>query len=382
MIDAMTTTNKLSLAWNGVYETFKLDGIWSQPSGDRKLFTIEVSTILWRKSKNLLSFNGFNGSKANDFKKELCKRICECEDDISEPVSVHDMGKVHSGESSDLYTDIECMKQDQLANGEAIRSLLDSILHITSVISEFQDFIGKNKTSLTEGTSIRSINHNEERENVNQVIAQDCIETDSNDTLVSEQLKNSVGNNEAEFISQLDESKEAQSNMTDETLTDKDVGCVVPSRKSYAQAVKMHPKPCKPEENPNMFDNPEDISLSDLSQRNTDGDGFIGVDRRRKRVKKLFLSGIHESVQENQILSYLEQRNIILTHIALFRSQRRGTRSAKIHIPSSMWSQVQSEGFWPKFVKCSLWQSKNVRNPIEHQTKINTTHHGNFSTYV
>ena len=90
-----------------------------------------------------------------------------------------------------------------------------------------------------------------------------------------------------------------------------------------------------------MFDNPENISLSDLLQRNTDGDGFIGVDRRRKKVKKLFLSGIHESVQESQILSYLEQRNIIPTHIALFRSQRRGTRSAKIHIATIL-SMVSS----------------------------------------
>ncbi len=37
-------------------------------------------------------------------------------------------------------------------------------------------------------------------------------------------------------------------------------------------------------------------------------DGFIGVKRRRNRIKKFFLSGIDERVKEAQILSYLEQQ--------------------------------------------------------------------------
>ena len=48
-------------------------------------------------------------------------------------------------------------------------------------------------------------------------------------------------------------------------------------------------------------------SQNHLPQGGIDADDFIGVDRRRKRNKKFqFISGIHESVKESQILSYLE----------------------------------------------------------------------------
>ena len=111
---------------------------------------------------------------------------------------------------------------------------------------------------------------------------------------------------------------------------------------------------------------------------------LLGLTEGKKRTKKFFISGVHECVKESQILSYLEQRNITPTHISLFRSQQRGTRSAKIHIPSLMGSLVQTESFWPKFVKCRLWQPKTIRNSTVRgtRTKINTTHLGEYSTYV
>ena len=45
-------------------------------------------------------------------------------------------------------------------NVEAILSLSDYVLHITSVISKFQDYMGKNKTHLRERASTGSINRN------------------------------------------------------------------------------------------------------------------------------------------------------------------------------------------------------------------------------
>ena len=71
-IDSVLIAKAVKFLKQFVYETFKLEGSWSQPGGDRKLFTFEDSTILWKKNQNLLSFNG---SKANDFKNELCKRM-------------------------------------------------------------------------------------------------------------------------------------------------------------------------------------------------------------------------------------------------------------------------------------------------------------------
>jgi hypothetical protein len=126
--------------------------------------------------------------------------------------------------------------------------------------------------------------------------------------------------------------------MTDEILIDRVADCFVGDQyvdsnviekpeavvhqETYTQVEKSSPKTCKSNENPSTVDKPGNISQNHLIQRSTDADGFIGVDRRRKRIKNFFLSGIHESVKENQILSYLEQRKITPTHISLFRSHR------------------------------------------------------------
>ena len=118
----MASTNKLSLAGTGdyeslkqfVHETCKLDGSWDQPGGDRKLFTVGDSKILWKKKKSLLSFDG---PRANVLREELCRRLCERNDGNLDPVVVHNTGSVHSSKLSDLYLDIEHIKQDQNRQG-------------------------------------------------------------------------------------------------------------------------------------------------------------------------------------------------------------------------------------------------------------------------
>ena len=166
---------------------------------------------------------------------------------------------------------------------------------------------------------------------------QDPIEIDGHDSFVSDQLTNPMGNNWAENISQLDDSSEAPLSMTDETLIDRGADCfvgdqylnsnvikkpeAVVQQETYAQMEKSSPKTCKSNEMPSTVDKPGNISQNHQLQRSTDADGFIGVDRRRKSIKNYFISGIHESVKENQILSYLEQRNKTPTHISLFRQR-------------------------------------------------------------
>ena len=90
---ATKLSDKLSFAWIGdfellkqfVSENLKLEGIWSQPGGDKKLFTFEDSTIIWRKNRNLLSFDG---EKASDIMKELCKQICKLDEvNLEAPIS-------------------------------------------------------------------------------------------------------------------------------------------------------------------------------------------------------------------------------------------------------------------------------------------------------
>lgn len=113
----------------------------------------------------------------------------------------------------------------------------------------------------------------------------------------------------------------------------------------------------------------------------SDSDGFIGVERKRRKTRKFFLTGIAENVNENQILSYLNDRNIVPTYISIFPSRRRGTLSSRIHVPSAASSLVLDDNFWPKFVVCKPWRPKdNTKNPVDWE--INLTQKGSFSTYV
>ena len=50
--------------------------------------------------------------------------------------------------TTDIYNDIEDLKYSQLANGEAIPSLSDSICHFSSVLSQVQDFINARKETV------------------------------------------------------------------------------------------------------------------------------------------------------------------------------------------------------------------------------------------
>ena len=147
----------LSIAWTGDYESLKqfvserlkIDGIWSHPGGDKKLFTSEYATISWKKSKNVILVDG---ERAVDIIKELCKLICNGGEGI-------DSHGLHSSKTADICKDIEDLKCGQSVNGEAIQSLSDSICHLSSILSQFQDFINAGKeTVLDELTVTTSTN--------------------------------------------------------------------------------------------------------------------------------------------------------------------------------------------------------------------------------
>ena len=97
---------------------------------------------------------------------------------------------------------------------------------------------------------------------------------------------------------------------------------------------------------------------------NIDGE-FKGIDRRRNKIKH-FLSGISEDVNENQIMSYLNKRNITPTRITVFKSRQKGSNSAKVSIASSATPMLENENFWPEFVKCKPWQ----KNPKKYETYV------------
>ena len=72
----------LCFAWSGDFESLKLllkedlklDGTWSHPGGDKKLFRAENITISWRRNKSILLLEGEN---AGSLMKNLCDMMLE-----------------------------------------------------------------------------------------------------------------------------------------------------------------------------------------------------------------------------------------------------------------------------------------------------------------
>ena len=130
----------LSLAWTGefdslkkfVKDSLKLDGEWTQPGSDKKVFTFGDSIITWRKNKQLLSVSG---EKSNVIGKQICEVMLV--DSVKSCKSV-----IHESQSSmttnELIEDIENLKTEQLTNCESIQSLAQSVSDITSIISQLQ----------------------------------------------------------------------------------------------------------------------------------------------------------------------------------------------------------------------------------------------------
>ena len=100
-------------------------------------------------------------------------------------------------------------------------------------------------------------------------------------------------------------------------------GIVHPSDKNkitYAKIVARSPKPkdkveVKVNNHGLQKENTENADLP-----NDTPDGFIGVDRKHKRVEKLFISGIADNVKPNQVLTYLKQRGVVPTYMSMFAS--------------------------------------------------------------
>ena len=109
-------------------------------------------------------------------------------------------------------------------------------------------------------------------------------------------------------------------------------------------------------------------------------DGVKGVERRRNRVKRFFLSGIAKSVTETNIRAYLEKRNVKPTQISIFKSRREGTVSAKINIPAGDAKLVNTNEFWPRFVQCKPWQHTYDKQSFDRRrnTTLKGHHNGTF----
>ena len=92
----------------------------------------------------------------------------------------------------------------------------------------------------------------------------------------------------------------------------------------------------------------QDLVTQKLTQQDNVGlKGFIAVKRNRKSIKKFFLSGVADSVSAHAgyTISYLEKRDIKPTYLLLFKSKRKGTVSAKLHVQANKCSLIENEPF-------------------------------------
>ena len=363
---AESISKSLGLAWSGdfdslkwfVAESLKLNGTWVQPGGDKKVFTAKDISITWRKNKNLLFVEG---AKASQLKKEVCRYINDC-----------------SSETAGVSTEIGELKHEQLSNREAIQALSDKFEYISTVISQVRDFMGKNNEKIIQESTDQPIEHTYLHAGLhaNEVYVCDANEADSNKPTNTEQSVNIVLSESSgstimdsnDNINSLNESSINLNqvhalnpeNIRDSVIIDNLVAInkhVESDKPTYAGVAASKPalsstnkNASKPQQKDKTINNKSEISA----------DGFVGVERRRNRIKRIFLSGIASNVNEKHIKSYLEQRNINPTYISVFPSKQKGTVSAKVHIPSVDLPLLQHEDFWPKFVICKLWKAKET----------------------
>ncbi|CAB4002978.1 Hypothetical predicted protein [Paramuricea clavata] len=106
---------------------------------------------------------------------------------------------------------------------------------------------------------------------------------------------------------------------------------------------------------------------------------FVGVERNRMKTKAFFLSGINDKVASKQILDYLCHRNIIPTLLNVSPSKRKGTISAKLNIKIKDLAGLSEPNFWPQFVRCRPWVSREKFSKTEGH-RIQATQSGKHST--
>ena len=144
------------------------------------------------------------------------------------------------------------------------------------------------------------------------------------------------------------------------------------NQSTYAEAVKSSPpaKTNRKSLHVNETHTQNNQAKTNKQTKDLTSDGFIGVERKRKRNKSFFLSGIEENVKKSQVYSYMVDRHIVPIKISLFKSKRKGTVSARILIPSNCSEKVLSKNFWPKFIHCKLWQPNEItRDSVDQNVK-------------
>ena len=138
--------SRLQLTWTGdfaslkqfVCNIIKLEGIWSQPGGDKKVFSGDLFSITWRKSKKILNFDG---KESNKVKRLFCMELCDAQnatqvDQRDEPVNK--CIDVHSCKCNSLSVDIEGIQLEQVIMQRDIKVNNCELANLNDIVSEFR----------------------------------------------------------------------------------------------------------------------------------------------------------------------------------------------------------------------------------------------------
>jgi hypothetical protein len=385
----------LRLSWIGDHDSLKefvrdnliLQGTWSSPACEKKLFESEGLTILWLKNKKFLAVNG---KDAKEIRSRLIEAMCtssdfagvntsvdmatNTENVVDDNISVnhgevmlHDLptsaGQAQSSVQFDSTERMENFRTEQMINSETVRSLAESVERLASIVAEIQTNVkseAKDPCGKCKSVSIKYSQTPTSSDNAN-VLEQSEELSDNKSEYISNSNENDLEiNNDNHHNAKIYESViDIEHNITKPTYAALVKSQLV--KESLSKSISelsleptLESLPSVNNNNANGQQSPQLDTIND--------DGFIGVERKRKRNKKFFLSGIANGVKENHIYTYLTKRNIVPSSILTFQSRRKGTMSAKICIPSTFSKSVLEDNFWPKFVRCKLWQQNETNS--------------------
>ena len=349
----------LSFAWTGDFESLKqlvgenlkLVGSWSQPGGDKKVFSSSTNvSITWRKNKNSLTVKG---EGATNILKELFGYVCDHDDEQY----MHNFDRP-SSDVSDVKEAIENLRVGQLVNVEGVQALADSVSHISSEISALklieanfhrddieiaEAFTEENTLSKQQCQTKACVSDNA---NSNDLSTSEIINACKNNGSVNNLLLDETlsGKNEGKQSAscshdnppkQIEDKTRLSTNGPGPTMVldanwrsdQSGIGNDLPSYADVAALAASISDKTKTK--------CSSTTSSKLPKRqpetkmDSDDDGFIGVQRKRNKIT------FSTSVNEEQITRYLQKRNITPTYISTFQSKRKGTISSKIHIPAA-----------------------------------------------
>ena len=135
--------NYLQIAWTGdllslkqfVNETLKLEGQWSQPGGEMKVFTSGTNTISWRKKRKDLQFKG---TDADSLKHTVCLIMKGTDNLNNKATNTVNEPTTCQSKCSELATDIEGIKLDQVVNERHILDNFSRIKEIGEVLTKLE----------------------------------------------------------------------------------------------------------------------------------------------------------------------------------------------------------------------------------------------------